>query len=156
MPDFSRSPAYLASLLGSTLGEIISPVLCFSNVLNSVAVPLKECSSWRKPERKISSGSVEIFSPSSGPVSSQVCVSCRKHSSSVRDSMSRPVQCSSALGLPRSFRFRTKLESVTPLRAVVPEIIFIGSLSFIFRRWWIRRTAMWCRSASSFNRESSR
>ena len=43
----------------------------------------------------------------------------------------------------------TKLESVAPLRPVVPEIMFMGSSSFIFRRWWIRRTAMRCWSANA-------
>ena len=50
----------------------------------------------------------------------------------------------------------TKLESVAPLKPVVPEIIFMGSSSFIFRRWWINRTAMRCRSARAFRTPMSR
>lgn len=156
MPDFSRLEVCFAIFLDRALGDTILPVSCSSNALSSVAVPVKFCSVFRKAEREIASGSREISPHLSGSVSVQICVSCRKASSNTRDSISRPVQCSSALGLLLSFRFRTKLESVTPLRPVVPEIIFIGSLSFIFRRWWIRRIAKWCWSANSFSSESSR
>ena len=82
----------LCKFFDSALGEIVSPVSCSSNVLSSVAVPVKVCSRFRNSERKISSGSAADVSLSIGFDSSQVCVSFRKQSSSTRDSMSRPVQ----------------------------------------------------------------
>ena len=52
----------------------------------------------------------------------------------LRSGMSRPVQCSEAMLARRELFWRTKVESAAPLKPVEPEIMFIGSSSWSFRR----------------------
>ena len=50
------------------------------------------------------------------------------------------------------FFCRKKVESAAPLKPVEPEIMFIGSSSWSFRRWWISKIAMCRLSPSCFKR----
>ena len=52
----------------------------------------------------------------------------------------------------RELFWRTKVESAAPLKPVEPEIMFIGSSSWSFRRWWINRIAICRLSASRFEK----
>ena len=68
--------------------------------------------------------------------------SALRSSVSSRYSMSRPMQESVALPLPRLSSTSVKLESTAPLMAVVPEMRLNTSSASSFRRWWINRMAM--------------
>ena len=123
---------------------------------SSVGVPINSARSRISSERRMtmrppsSSGCVRLSDISSHTFSAL------RSSVSSRYSMSRPMQESVALPLPRLSSTSVKLESTAPLMAVVPEMRLNTSSASSFRRWWIKRMAMPWAAAIRLSAERAR